>query len=246
VPLVFGSVLSLSVCSFFGSEVRGSCFPYWCRLCSEFAGLGKCCLFSSRFWPAHVLLIFLLKSWSSFSCTLVFGPASRAPVRISVYPFAGRFFSQELLAPSFRPLLRPWSVFLWLVFGLEHQVALLFLTLFVLWSAPWEVFPSWFSLRRESLQLMFSSPPVAASLILILLLLDSAAPVGNLLPAWALLHGFTVLIQQLGLNCRLVWFTQLLVCSVVFWPLESPPVAGGKGATGSKVRVFLVFFVLRS
>jgi hypothetical protein len=49
-------------------------------------------------------------------------------------------------APSFHLLLRPRSIFLWLVLGLEHQVALLFLTtLFAFWPAPREVFRSWFS-----------------------------------------------------------------------------------------------------
>jgi hypothetical protein len=61
--------------------------------------------------------------------------------------------------------------------------AAIFDSLFVFWYAPWEVFRSWFSLHRETLQLMFSSSPVAASLILILLLLNSATHVGNLLIA---------------------------------------------------------------
>jgi hypothetical protein len=59
---------------------------------------------------------------------------------------------------------------------------------------------------------MFSSSPVAASLIFILLLLNATAHVGNLLPAE---------LSSRGLSCRLDSFTLLSFCLLVFWPSES-------------------------
>jgi hypothetical protein len=256
-----------SIYSFVGYEVRGSCFPCWSHMCSGFAGLGKCYLFSSRFWSAQALLIFLLKSWSSFSCSFVFGPASRALVRISVYPFAGWFFSQELLTPIFRPLLWPWFVFMWLVFGLEHRLrcyswlsfrvlvcttgGLLLLVFFALWDCAAHVFlisscskpDSYFTASRFGCSCgQFASGLSSTSRVH---RLDSAArsqlPPSFVYPVVGLLSSF--------LAPGITWFCVSGRCSCKSSVCFESVAGGGRScswATASKARVFLVLFVLRS
>jgi hypothetical protein len=176
----------------------------------------------------------------------------------------GRFqLGVESCAPSFRLLLRWSSVFLWLVLGLEHQVVLLFLTtLFTFWSAPREVFRFWFSPAswESAARVFLISSCSKLDFYFTASRFDCSS--GQFASGMSSASRVHVLIQQLGLSCRLVLFTQLSFCSLVFWPPESPSYVsllrvaasprfvlsrGSRScswATGSKARVFLVLFVL--